>query len=85
MTTERELTETGRVAAEIERQTQTPAERVRAFWAPFVHPDTRYEAEPDDGHDHKFQLISPKSLGTFGPMATVCVRCGWLKAWGKPS
>jgi hypothetical protein len=85
MTTERETTEVGRMAAEIERQSQTPAERVRAFWGPFVSPKTRYENEPDDGHIHRFHLISPRSVGSFGPTANACVRCGWIKSWGNPS
>jgi hypothetical protein len=62
----------------------TPTERRDAFWAPFVLPGTVYEAAPDDGHAHDFHPISPKSLGSFGPTGTACLKCGWFIAWGDP-
>ena len=59
----------------------TPTERRTSFWRPFI--DRVWMNDPDDGHEHDFQLISPKSLGTFGPTGVVCVHCGWFRAWGK--
>ena len=62
----------------------TPTQRRTTFWAPFVHPQTVWKNEPDDGHEHDFQHVSPKRLGSFGPTCTCCVLCGWIESWGKP-
>ncbi len=55
------------------------------FWRPFVAPGTVFENAPDDGHAHSFHLISPASLGAFGPTCIACLKCGWVKSWGEPA